>query len=235
MGALIRDMDLLERPRERLLANGSAALADSELVAILLRTGGAGRSAVALARELLREMGGLPGLVGIGADAVRRPGLGDAKAAAVLAAVEIARRLARAEIPDRLPLSRPEAVARYLAMRYGNRGQEVFGVLFLDSRSRLLAELEIFRGTLQRASVEPRQIFKEALLRNAASLIVFHNHPSGDPSPSAEDLAFTRRLVASGEVVGVRLLDHLILGGSGAWVSLRSRPDWPLAEALRSA
>lgn len=226
MGDLIRDLETNERPRERLLANGSGALADSELIAILLRTGGLGRSAVDLARELLMERQGLGGLVGVSAEVVKRPGIGDAKTSAILAAVEIGRRLARAEIPEREPMSRPEAVARYLRLRYVRRGQEIFGVLFLDAKTRLLDDAEIFRGTLQRASVEPRQILKDALLRDAASLIAFHTHPSGDPSPSVEDLAFTRRLAAAGELVGIRLLDHLILGESGRWLSLRARGGW---------
>lgn len=223
---LIRELPADERPRERLLANGSAALADSELVAVLLRTGRAGASALELGRELLRESGGLQGLLGVRPEALRRRGLGEAKAAALLAAVELGRRLARAQVPDREPLLHPAAVARYLLLRYGVPDQEVMGALYVDVRHRLLAEAEIFRGTLNRASVEPRALLKEGLLRGAAGLVLFHTHPSGDPSPSAEDLAFTRRLAEAGELVGVRLLDHLVLGATGAWVSLRERGGW---------
>lgn len=226
MTGLICDLDVAERPRERILSNGGAALADSELLAILLRTGGAGRSALDVARELLRERGGLAGLVGVEPDRIRRPGIGPAKTAAVLAAIELGRRLARSELPERDLLSRPESVARYLRLRYARQGQEILGALFLDAKTRLVGESEVFRGTLQRAAVSPRQLLKKALLCDAARMLIFHTHPSGDPSPSVEDLAFTRRLAEAGRVVGVELLDHLILGGGERWVSLKARGGW---------
>jgi DNA repair protein RadC len=152
--------------------------------------------------------------------------LGDAKAAGLLAALELARRLARAQLPDRDLLSHPAAVSRYLLLRYGERDQEVMGALYLDTRHRLLGERELFRGTLDRAAVEPRAILKQALLVSAAGVLLFHTHPSGDPSPSAEDLAFTRRLADAGELLGIRLVDHLILGGQERWVSLRANGGW---------
>lgn len=223
---LIRELPPEERPRERLLVSGEAALSDAELLAVLLRTGRRGASALDLARELLREAGGLEGLPGLAPLALRRRGVGPAKAAAVRAAVELGRRLARAQLPERDPLGHPAAVARYLALRYGLPDQEVMGALYVDTRNRLLGERELFRGTLSRAAAEPRAILKEGLLRGAAGVILFHTHPSGDPSPSAEDLAFTRRLSEAGEVVGLRLVDHLVLGPSGAWVSLRQRGAW---------
>lgn len=223
---LVRDLAADERPRERLLANGSSALADSELVAILLRSGRKGVSVLDMARTLLRKGGGLVGLVGAGPNGLRRLGLGPAQQAALLAALELGRRLARARLPEREPLSRPEAVACYLALRYGNGAQEIMGALYLDVRNRLLAEEEIFRGTLSRAAVEPRALLKKGLLCDAAGYVLFHTHPSGDPSPSAEDLAFTRRASQAGELVGVRLVDHLILGRGGRWVSLRQRGGW---------
>jgi DNA repair protein RadC len=150
-------------------------------------------------------------------------GVGPAKAAAVLAAVELGRRLARAEVREREPLGHPAAVASYLNLRYSALDQEVMGALYLDARNRLLGERELFRGALNRAVAEPRRILREGLLAGAAGCIVFHTHPSGDPSPSAEDLAFTRRLAEAGEAVGIRLVDHLVLGGQGRWVSLRER------------
>ena len=223
---LIRELPERDRPRERLLREGGAALSDAELLAVLLRTGCAGASALDLARGLLAEAGGLAGLVTTEPAALCRRGLGPAKATAVLAATELARRLAHAELPDRLPLGHPEAVARYLLLRYGERDQEVMGALFLDVRNRLLGEAELFRGTLSRAAVEPRAILKRALLASSAGVLLFHTHPSGDPSPSSEDLAFTRRMAEAGELVGVRLLDHLILGTSHRWVSLRRRGGW---------
>jgi DNA repair protein RadC len=222
----IRELDPGERPRERLLEHGSEVLTDGELVAILLRTGRRGESAVDLSRGLLASCGGLIGLLAAMPQSLLRCGLGPAKAAALLAAVEIGRRLARARLPTRLPLDRPEAVADYLALTYSRRDQEVMGVLYLDTRQRLMGQEEVFRGTLNRAAAEPRTILKRGLLQDAAGFVLFHTHPSGDPTPSAEDLAFTRRVADAGDIVGVRLVDHLILGGSGRWVSLRKRGAW---------
>jgi DNA repair protein RadC len=225
-GLLLREIAPHDRPRERLLREGGAALSDGELLAVLLRTGCTGASALDLGRELLLVAGGLAGLATLDAASLQRRGLGAAKAAGLLAALELARRVARAELPDRLPLGDPEAVARYLLLRYSERDQEVMGALFLDVRNRLLGEAELFRGTLARAAVEPRAVLKQALLRSAAGVLLFHTHPSGDPSPSAEDLAFTRRMADAGELVGVRLLDHLVLGTGHRWVSLRRRGGW---------
>jgi DNA repair protein RadC len=226
LAELIRELPADERPRERLLAHGARGLGDGELVAVLLRTGRPGHSALVLARELLARVGGMSGLALAGPQALRRGGLGPAKAATLLAAVEIGRRLARAELPERQSVAHPAAAASYLALRFAGRDQEVFGALYLDTRNRLIGEQELYRGTLNRAAVEPRRVLKEGLLRDAAGMLVFHNHPSGDPTPSAEDLAFTRRLGEAGEVVGIRLVDHLILGGVGRWVSLAQRGGW---------
>jgi DNA repair protein RadC len=224
---MIRDLPEGERPRERLLDQGSGSLTDAELVAVVLRTGRVGSSAVDLARELLKTNGGLAGLLSASASSLRRRGIGPAKAAGLLAALEIARRLARQSLdPERELLNRPEDVVRYLNLRYRVRDQEIMGALFLDSRGRLLAEREIYRGTLDRAAVEPREILKECLVRGAAGVVIFHNHPSGDPSPSNDDYAFTRQMVAAAAVIGIRLADHLILGESGRWESLRERIGW---------
>jgi DNA repair protein RadC len=223
---LIRELPECERPRERLLEQGAGALSDAELVAVLLRTGRVGSSAVQMAIELLRESGGLSGLLGAVSLSLRRRGLGPAKAASLLAAIEIGRRLAREQLVDREPMSRPAEVARYLSLRYRQRDQEILGALFLDKRNGLLGEREIYRGTLDRAAVEPREILKECLLRGAAGVLIFHTHLSGDPSPSADDLFFTRRLAEAAAVIGVKLVDHLVLASSGRWVSLKDRMAW---------
>lgn len=223
--SLLRELPADDRPRERLLEHGARALSDSEVVAVLLGTGTRGVSALDLARRLLGHVGGLEGLRACGAEDLEVPGVGPAKRCAVLAACELAVRLARSSLPHREPLSRPAAAARYLDLRYGRVDQEVMGALFLDTRHRLIREEEVFRGTLGRAAVEPRPILKRGLLLGAAAFLLFHTHPSGDPSPSAEDLAFTRRLRDAGELVGISLLDHLVLGRGGAWVSLRERMD----------
>ncbi|HKI04948.1 MAG TPA: DNA repair protein RadC [Thermoanaerobaculia bacterium] len=220
---LIRELPEGERPRERLIEHGGSSLADSELLAVLLRTGRKGVSALQMAMDLLRDNGGLAGLLTATPHSLRRIGIGPAKAAALLAAVEIGRRLAREQLLDREPLSRPVDVARYLALRYHTCDQEVMGALFLDARSHLLGEREIFRGTMSRMAVEPREILRECLQRGASSVYLFHTHPSGDPSPSAEDILFTRRMAEAAEIVGLRLADHIVLGDRGRWVSLKER------------
>jgi DNA repair protein RadC len=225
-GERIRELPQGERPRERLLQHGGSSLSDSELLAVLLRTGRVGVSALQMAMDVLRENGGLAGLLTATPHSLRRSGLGAAKAAALLAAVEVGRRLAREQLLDHEPLTRPVDVARYLAIRYQTCDQEVMGALFLDARNRLLGEREMFRGTISRISVEPREILRECLQRGASSIYLFHTHPSGDPAPSAEDLLFTRRMAEAAEIVGLRLVDHVVLGHRGQWVSLREKSAW---------
>lgn len=226
----LREVPSEERPRERLLAHGAGVLSDSELIAILLRTGHRGCSVLDLARDLLydegRGLGGLPALallVEHDLPSLRRKGLGDAKAATVLAAVELARRLAKAQLPERKPLGNVAAVARYLNLRYARLDQEAMGAIYLDVRSRIISEREHFVGGLDRTSVEPRAVLKEALRLGATAVVIFHNHPSGDPEPSPEDVAFTRRLSRAATAVGIDLVDHLVLAGGRRWVSLRER------------
>ncbi len=223
---MIRELPEGERPRERLLQHGGSSLSDSELLAVLLRTGRVGVSALQMAMDVLRENGGLAGLLTSTPHSLRRSGLGAAKAAALLAAVEVGRRLAREQLLDHEPLTRPVDVARYLAIRYQTCDQEVMGALFLDARNRLLGEREMFRGTISRIAVEPREILRECLQRGAAAIYLFHTHPSGDPSPSAEDLLFTRRMAEAAEIVGLRLADHVVLGHRGRWVSLKEKSAW---------
>ena len=196
-------------------------MSDAELVAVFLRTGRPGLSVVGMARELLGEFGGLAGLVHAPVAKLRRAGLQDAKAATLLAGLELARRLARAELPSGRLMAQPSAVVRYLMLNYDMPGQEVVGALYLDLRGRLLSERELYRGTLHRAVLEPRGIFKEAFACSASTFLLFHTHPSGDPTPSSHDLSVTRRLSHVGTLLGVPMVDHLILGSVGRWVSLR--------------
>ena len=224
--SMIAELSGEEKPRERLLEHGASALSDNELVAVLLRTGRQGQTVFQMAREILIDTGGLDGLVDSRAKDLIRDGLGEAKAASLIAAVEVGRRLARRRVSERRPLGRPASVAHYLSLRYQVRDQEVMGALYLDVRNKLLCDKEIYRGTLSRAAVEPREVLKEALRQGAAGVVLFHTHPSGDPSPSAEDLAFTRRMADAGEVMGIRLVDHMILGTAGRWVSVRERSPW---------
>ena len=222
----ISQIDPEDRPRERLLRSGGHALSDAELLAVLLRTGRRGFSALEMAKELLMERGGLSGLLSSDRNSLRRKGLGDAKLATLMAALEVGRRLARRRMDDRDVLARPAAMAAYLMTRYQAVDQEVMGAVFLDARNRLLGDRELFRGTLSQAAVEPRAILKTSLELSASGVVLFHTHPSGDPSPSVEDLAFTDRMVKAGRLLGIECIDHLILAAGGRWVSLRRLQPW---------
>jgi DNA repair protein RadC len=201
-------------------------LPDAELLGLLLAGGRTRADSIHLARHLLAQAGSLAALPGSSRSLLRHHGLRDTQVSALLAACELACRFARSSIPHRLCLNAPTEVARFLTLRYQQRDQEVMGALFLDVRHHLLADQEIFRGTLHRAAVEPREILKQCLLRGAAGLVLFHTHPSGDPTPSAEDFLFTRRLAEAAAVVGVELVDHLVLGTTARWVSLREQRAW---------
>ena len=218
----ISDLPLEERPRERLARLGAAALSGEELLALLLGSGLRGESALDAARRILAAHGGLAGLAGLsGAELSRERGIKTARASVLQAALEIGRRLAAEALSGRDLLNEPALVKEYLRRARGDGTQERTGVLYLNARNRLLKDdPEIYRGTLDRAVVEPREILKRALLSNAACLILYHNHPSGDPSPSREDREFTRRLSAAAESVGLRLLDHVVVGREGC-VSFR--------------
>ncbi len=217
----IADLPIEERPRERLLLQGPQSLTDTELVAVLLGSGTRGRSAISLARELLG--GGLTELS-------RREwtgerviaGVGDAKSARLAAAFEIGRRLAARVEPWADPVRQPEALAKALIARYSHHVQERLGAVYLDSKNRVIREREIYVGTLNATTVSTRDIFRFAITDHAASVVIFHNHPSGDPAPSAEDLIFTKRVVEAGKLMGVNVLDHLIIGNN-RYVSLRQR------------
>ncbi|MBZ0143225.1 MAG: DNA repair protein RadC [Rhodocyclaceae bacterium] len=210
----------------RVREHGSHSLRVEELLALLLEARRGVRATLERARALLAEAGDLSRLASSSYDRQRRQRLSKGEATRLEVVFELARRLAKGEVAERKPMGHPAAAASYLVLRFARQDQEVFGALYLDTRNRLIGEQELYRGTLNRAAVEPRRVLQEGLLRNAAGMLVFHNHPSGDPTPSAEDLAFTRRLAEAGEVVGVRLVDHLILGGVGRWVSLAQRGGW---------
>jgi len=202
------------------------ALTDAHLLGLLLARGRSLEQSTSLARTLLEMSGGLAALPNMSRTMLRYYGLRDAQITALLAACELACRLACRRIPDREPLSRPDQVARFLTLRYQQRDQELMGALFLNASHRLLGHQEIYRGTLHRAAVEPREILKQCLFRGAAGFVLFQTHPSGDPTPSAEDWLFTRRMAEAAAVIGVDLVDHLVLGTPGRWVSLKERGGW---------
>ncbi len=222
MDMCIRHMDPSQRPRERLLEHGARVLTDAELLAVLLRTGHRGVGAVGLATELLAGCGGLAGLARLEPAALaRRKGVGPAKAAGLTAAVELARRLAAAELRAARRLDRPEVAGSFLVAHLRDRPREVFGFLTLDGRHGLIRLHELSAGTRRTAPVDAAELFRLALLDGASGLLLFHNHPTGILDPSADDLELTRRLVQGGGVVGVDVLDHLIVAG-GRWLSLRA-------------
>jgi DNA repair protein RadC len=211
-------------PRERLRERGIESLDDAELLALLLRTGARGRPAVELARELLGGAG-LHGLArAIPAELERQPGVGPAKAATLLAALEIGRRLAQRRLHTGDAIRGPEDVFRHFHARLRDAPHEQFHLLLLDGRHRLLREVMASRGTLTASLVHPREVFRPALREGAAALVVAHNHPSGDPAPSSEDREVTRRLVQAGALLGVPLLDHVVVAERG-WVSLREQGE----------
>lgn len=207
----IRDWPAAERPRERLLAQGPAALSHAELIAVLLGSGVRGASAIDLGRRLLTEAGSLPALLAESAPALR--GLGPAKRARLIAALELARRSLGEQLRERPALSGPQDSAAFLRAQLRDRPYEVFAVLFLDTRHRVLAFEELFRGTLDGASVHVREVVRACLRHNAAAVILAHNHPSGVAEPSAADRSITLELKQGLGLIGVRVLDHLVIGG----------------------
>ncbi|MEX0606485.1 MAG: DNA repair protein RadC [Halofilum sp. (in: g-proteobacteria)] len=209
----ITDWPAGERPREKLLERGAAALSDAELLAIFLRTGTAGRSAVDLARDLLEAFGGLRPLLAADLDRfAERPGLGPAKFTQLRAVLEMGRRYLDEELLRGEALTSSAATRRYLQANLRDRPYEVFACLFLDNRHRVLAFEELFRGTIDGASVYPREVVKRALAHNAAAVILAHNHPSGVAEPSRADTRLTERLRDALGLVEIRVLDHLIVG-----------------------
>ncbi|MBT9613313.1 MAG: DNA repair protein RadC [Burkholderiales bacterium] len=219
----ITDWPAQERPRERLLAQGPHALSDAELLAIFLRTGMSGKSAVDLARELLQSFGSLTALTHASEAAFCAvPGLGPAKYAQLQAVMEMARRALKEQSKQRDALSSPQAVRDYLRLQLGTREYEVFMAVFLDTQNRVIAMEELFRGSLKETSVYPREVVKRALAHNAAALIFAHNHPSGVAEPSRADEAITQALKQALALVDVRVLDHFIVAAGGG-VSLAER------------
>lgn len=221
----IRDWPEAERPRERLAKQGAAALSDAELLAIFLRVGLPGKSAVDLARDLLDNFhGDLAGLAAAGTgELARLRGIGPAKAAQLAAALELARRALAAPMKLKDALASPEAVRDWLRLALGQTPHEVFMALWLDAQNRLIASEDLFRGTLTQTSVYPREVVKRALKHNAGAVILAHNHPSGLAEPSRADEVLTSSLKQALAMVDVKLLDHFIVAGNGRPLSFAER------------
>jgi DNA repair protein RadC len=203
-----------DRPREKLARAGAAALGDNELVAVILGQGGAGRTALDLGAAVLTRVGGATGLSRVSlADLQSVDGVGAARAAQILAAVELGRRTLSATLEPR-QFSKPSAVAAWLLPQYGGAPVEQFGTVLLDTKLRLQSVRVVSIGSLDASAATPREVFREAVAARAAAIILFHNHPSGDPTPSRDDVAVTKRLVSAGALLGIDVLDHVILGGA---------------------
>lgn len=218
----ISDWPAAERPRERLLTQGAGVLSDAELVAILIRHGSRGKTALDVSRQLLESFGGVRGLLSAAPAVCRRTGFGATRYATLQAALELSRRYLAERMRSENALTSPQAARVYLNARLRDRPYEVFGCLYLDTKHRPICFDELFRGTIDGASVYPREVVRAVLEYNAAAVILAHNHPSGVAEPSSADQALTRRLKAALALVDVRLIDHIIVG-DGVAVSFSER------------
>ena len=218
----IKDWPVADRPREKLLSTGPATLSDTELLALILRTGHAssGATALDLSRHLLTKFGSLRSMTSAAiVELCQVPGIGPAKAAEILAVGELARRFAATPISPGSHFTSSREVFAHFHERLRDRKKEVFLTLLLDSKNRVLREIQVSEGSLNASIVHPREVFQPVIRESAAAVIFVHNHPSGDPAPSREDLELTSRLRDAGVLMGVRVLDHIIIG-SGRYVSL---------------
>jgi DNA repair protein RadC len=214
-----------DRPREKLERLGASALGDNELLAIVLGHGDPRTSALELANAALAAVGGLDGLARATPDDLRRvPGIGAARAAQLIAAIEVGRRSLVRRRAERPQILSAKDAAKLIVPQFGSAPVEQFGVLLLDTRHRVVRIMRISIGTLDTSVVHPREVFRAATAAGAAAIVLFHNHPSGDPAPSEDDVALTKRLVRAGELMGIAVLDHIIVA-ENAFASLRERGD----------
>ncbi|RPJ23873.1 MAG: JAB domain-containing protein [Chloroflexi bacterium] len=222
---IYRIMDLHEsdRPRERLASLGPQALSNAELIAILLRVGVRGESAVAVGQRLLNKFGGLSGLHRAPfKELMDQHGLGEAKASQIKAAIELGRRLTLESPEERPAINSPADAAALVQYEMSALEQEHLRVILLDRRNRVMETVEVYKGSVNSSQIRIGEVFKEAIRKNASAVVVIHNHPSGDPTPSPDDVAVTRAIVQAGKLLDVEVLDHLVIG-QGRWVSLKER------------
>lgn len=220
---MIRDVPVSERPRERMVRDGADALSNTELLAILLRTGTSEESVISLACRILNQVGELRGLKSITyEELVTIRGIGPAKALQIAAGLELGKRIATSTVPNRPTVRSPQDVASLMMEDLRYHTQEHFVCLYLNTKNQVLGRETVFIGSLNSSIVHPREVFKEAIRRSSASVICLHNHPSGDPSPSREDIEVTRRLLEAGKILGIDLLDHVVIG-DGRFYSLKEK------------
>lgn len=210
---MLREVPTEERPRERMLQYGAGALSHAELLAIILRTGTVSESAVRLASRILSESGGLRSLVDMSKDQLTQiKGIGDAKALQILAGIELGRRIAKSTFSERITIRSPKDIANLMSEELRYLQKEHFVCLFLNTKNHVLAQETLSMGSLNASIVHPREVFRAAIKRSSASIVCVHNHPSGDPTPSPEDIQLTQRLVEAGTIIGIEVLDHVIIG-----------------------
>lgn len=209
----IREMRAEERPRERMQQHGAGALSHAELLAILLRTGTKDESSIHLAQRILTECGGLRRLAESNWDELTHiRGIGPAKALLLQASIELGRRVARSQLPDMVKITCPQDAADLLMEEIRHLREEHFVCLFLNTKNQVIGRQTLSIGSLNASIVHPREVFRAAIRRSSASILCAHNHPSGDPTPSPEDILLTKRLAEAGELIGIELLDHLVIG-----------------------
>ncbi|AEI44970.1 RadC family protein [Paenibacillus mucilaginosus] len=217
----LRELHLEDRPRERMIHYGAEALSNAELLAILLRTGTYQESAVHVAQRLLRESGGLRSLSDMSLEQMTSiKGIGSAKALQIRAGIELGRRMARSGLNETVTIRSPQDAANLLMEDLRYLQKEHFVCLFLNTKNHVIGRETLSMGSLNASIVHPREVFRSAIKRSSASIVCAHNHPSGDPTPSPEDIALTRRLAEAGEIVGIEVLDHLVIGDQ-RFVSLK--------------
>lgn len=220
---MLRDIPLEERPRERMIQYGAGVLSNSELLAILLRTGTRHESAIHMAQRILVGTGGIRGLIDFSLEELTKlNGIGPAKAVQLKAGIELGQRLAKARLPDTGNIRNPRNVAEMVMEQLRYLQKEHFVCLFLNTKNHIIAQETLSIGSLNASIVHPREVFRAAIKCGSASMICIHNHPSGDPTPSPEDISMTRRLCEVGEIVGIDVLDHIIIG-DGEFISLKEQ------------
>ncbi|NBI29780.1 RadC family protein [Chengkuizengella marina] len=223
LSQILSDVPENDRPRERMLQYGAHVLTDSEIIAILLRTGSYDESAITLAQKLLKKLGGLRQLVDASTEQfIEMKGIGPAKALQIQAGIELGRRLAKSKLEHYITIKSPGDAAKYIMEDLRYLKKEHFICLFLNTKNQLIAQETLSMGSLNASIVHPREVFRAAIKRSSASIICVHNHPSGDPTPSPEDIEITNRLLEAGQVIGIEVLDHLIIGDQ-SFISLKER------------
>lgn len=221
--SMLRDIPDEERPRERMLRYGAGALSQTELLAILLRTGTRRESAIHMAQRLLGEIGGIRGMMDLSLEELTNMrGIGPAKAVQIKAGIELGQRLAKTRLPEARIIRSPRDAADLLMEELRYLQKEHFVCLFLNTKNHIIAQETLSIGSLNASIVHPREVFRAAIKCSSASLVCAHNHPSGDPTPSPEDIRMTRRLLEAGEIVGIDVLDHIVIG-DGKFVSLKEQ------------